>query len=168
MIRRNLLFILLFSLISNAYCQVSLKYWLDGNEKMITEDYKGAVLDYSKAIKLNPNFIAAYENRGKSKLYLKDYRGAIIDFNRAIELNPDNADYFVYRSDAKSKLLDFDGALNDINTFIVLQPNNCFGYKIRGIIEIGQGNLESGCLDLSKSGEIGCPEAFDIIKELCN
>ena len=55
------------------------------------EDYKGAIDDYTKIIKLESNNKRSYHNRGISKAKLKDHRGAICDFTMAIELSPNLA-----------------------------------------------------------------------------
>jgi len=41
-------------------------------------------------------------------------------------------------------------------------------YYHRGISRIKLGRKDSGCLDLSKAGELGYFEAYESIKEFCN
>jgi hypothetical protein len=41
-------------------------------------------------------------------------------------------------------------------------------YWGRGLAKISIGNKDDGCMDLSKSGELGCEKVYDVIKELCN
>ena len=48
-------------------------------------DFKKAVVYYSKAIDVNPEYTKAYYNRGSAKLNVKDYEGAIRDFDRVLE-----------------------------------------------------------------------------------
>ena len=55
----------------------------------IRDSYKGAIVDYTKAIELDPEYALAYDNRGASKYYLEDYKGAIEDHTKAIELDPE-------------------------------------------------------------------------------
>ncbi len=74
-----------------AYAKTAEDYFNSGLIKSKKQDYKGAILDYTKAIELNPNYAEAYSNRGTAKDKLQDYRGAIQDFNKAIELNPNLA-----------------------------------------------------------------------------
>ena len=57
-----------------------------GNEKYDAEDYKGAISDVSKAIKINPQYADAYYNRGLAKENLKDFEGAISDYSSSIEI----------------------------------------------------------------------------------
>ena len=100
------------------------------------KDNEGAIEDYNKAIKLNPNYSEAYYNRGNAKkdlgiLYKNiDYlEKAIKDFNKAIELNTYLSEAYFNRGISKSLLLEkivnknseeykkaFDDAYNDLDT----------------------------------------------------
>lgn len=59
-----------------------------GRIKFELEDSKGALLDFNKAIELNPENAVAYYNRAIVKASLKDNAGAIQDFKKSQELNP--------------------------------------------------------------------------------
>ena len=60
-------------------------------EKMLKLlDFAGAVEDYNKIIKLDPNCMRAYLDRGEAKMSLKDYVSAIEDFNKVLEIAPDH------------------------------------------------------------------------------
>jgi tetratricopeptide (TPR) repeat protein len=72
--------------------QKALDYYCRGNHKKFLKDYKGAVDDFTKAIKFNPNFAEAYFRRANTKIVLNDTEGAMLDYNKAIELNPDFAE----------------------------------------------------------------------------
>lgn len=60
-------------------------YFNSGVNKRSINDLKGAIIDYSKAIKIRPNYTKAIHNRGFAKQLLKDYYGAITDFTLAIK-----------------------------------------------------------------------------------
>ena len=45
--------------------------------------------DLDAALRLNPNFADAYQNRGVIKNVLKLFSEALADFNQALKLNPD-------------------------------------------------------------------------------
>lgn len=97
------------------------KYFNAGINKEKSKDYIGAILDYTKAISLNPNYDLAYSNRAYSKLYSNDFTGALQDFDKAIQLNPNNiAIALLYKSRAavKEKLKDYKGAIDDVTKSI--------------------------------------------------
>jgi len=82
------------------------KAFLDsGNAKNNKQDYQGAIADYTKAIRLNPNYDKAYKRRGSAKAANnEDYQGQIADLNEAIRINPNYADAYHSRGSVKSLL----------------------------------------------------------------
>jgi len=62
-----------------------------GVSKDKLKDYKGAIIDYSMAIKINPKKIEAYFNRGLAEIYLGQKESGCIDFSKAGELGDVNA-----------------------------------------------------------------------------
>ncbi len=72
------------------------------------------------------------------------------------------------RGFAKNSLGDYRGALLDLNKAIELDPNFVAAYFGRGLTKIKLvGQKDSGCLDLSKAGELGIMGAYDAIKDYC-
>jgi len=49
-----------------------------------------------------------------------------------------------------------------------LDPKFAEAYTYRGLAKINLNYKDGGCLDFSKSGELGHEEAYDHIKEYCN
>ena len=49
-------------------------------------DYTSAIIDFTIAIELNPNYAEAYYYRGVVKFSLKDKDGACLDWSKAVEL----------------------------------------------------------------------------------
>ena len=80
-----------FGLRINRICQKALDYYSKGNCKELQNDYEGAISDFTKAIKYNPNFAEAYYRRGNTKILLNDNKGALSDYDKAFELNPELA-----------------------------------------------------------------------------
>lgn len=79
-----------------------------------------ATADYNQAIKLNPKYSLAYNNRGRVRQKRDDLAGAMADFNQAIKLNPKNAMAYRDRGNAKRKKGDLDGAIADYDRAIKL------------------------------------------------
>lgn len=144
----------------------ALLYFGRGFSKSKINENISAIVDYTSAIKLKPDFQSAYHERGKSKSSLEDYRGAILDFTKAIGIKPDS-DSYTQRGICKYHLKDDKGAILDYNKAIELKPDNFLPYACRGISKIRLGQKESACLDFSKSGELGNEAAYLTIKELC-
>ena len=94
-----------------------------GIEKVEYKDYLGAIIEFTKAIEIDENYIDAIIQRGYSKAILKDYKGAIEDFNKTIELDNDSRIYSA-RGRSKKNLLDFDGALQDYNIAVEKFPDD--------------------------------------------
>ena len=63
-----------------------------GATKASDGDRAGAIADYTRAIKLDPKNVNAYNNRGTEKQNVGDIAGALADLGRAIEINPHDPD----------------------------------------------------------------------------
>jgi len=62
---------------------------------------EAALKDLDEALRLNPNFADAYQNRGVIKNSLKLFSEALADFNQALKLNPDNGGIHLGRGISK-------------------------------------------------------------------
>lgn len=63
------------------------------------KDYKAAMELFDKALKMNPEFDYALNNRGYAKLQMNDLKGAREDITKALELNKENA--YAYKTYAQ-------------------------------------------------------------------
>jgi len=74
------------------------------NSRGIAYCYQGkldkAISDYSDAIRLAPNYDAAYNNRGYAYYKQREFAKAIGDYNEAIQLDPNFAIAYKNRGDA--------------------------------------------------------------------
>ena len=104
-----------------------------GNTKCGLGDYKGAITDYTQAIRLKPDNAAAYNNRGIAKHTLGQHFAAIADYDIAIRLKPDNAKAYYNRGIAKHTLGQHFAAIADYDIAIRLKPDNADAYNNRGI-----------------------------------
>jgi tetratricopeptide (TPR) repeat protein len=126
-----------------------------GIEKGKKGDLKGAMADFDKALKINPNDSNAYINRAYAKRLKKDPAGAIADYTRAIELDPKSADAYYNRGNVKAMdKKDFDGAIADYNHAIEADPNYSHAYYNRAVAKREKGDKAGADEDFKRSGEI--------------
>lgn len=171
------LFTLLLALCSSvSISQTAVEYTRNGNAKLDRKDYRGAIADYTKAIQVNPRHEDAYFKRGVAKINLYDYYGAIADFTTVTEINPQNADayfrmgalkYFITYSNILEEIEGLGGAINDLTKAIEINPEFARAYFVRGLVKIKRNHKQSGCLDLSRAGELGYEDAYDEIRRRC-
>lgn len=108
-----ILITLLFSFLASFGQTTAEEYFNQGSEKLKSQNFKEALIDYNKAIELNPKYGKAYNDRGFVKIYLADLDGALSDFNTAIEINPNQEEPYFNRGIAKAKLKDYKGSIVD-------------------------------------------------------
>ncbi len=102
---------------------------LSGNDKAERQDWKGAILDYDRAIKQNPRNQIAYFFRGTTKAELGNKSGAILDYNAAISIEANDTDFYYARGIARQELKDLNGAISDYSKAIELDSKNVSAYR---------------------------------------
>ena len=63
-----------------------------GHDQSVQGDFDNALVNYNKAIELDPTNSIFYYNRAETRLHKGDAAGAMADFNKAIEINPQYSD----------------------------------------------------------------------------
>ena len=141
---------------------------------MAKKDFSGATLDYTEAIKLNPEK-TVYNERGIAKEEKGDIDGAIADFDESIRLDPDFSNPYSNRalSYGKKGMLTgnksyYEKAMNDLNKAISLNPILGHAYTRRGIMKFYTGIKEGGVQDMIKGLSLGHIEAYKEINKLAN
>jgi len=125
---------------------------LAGNNKVLLGDYKGAILEFTKSIIMNPNYPHAYSSRATAKFELRDYEGTISDCREALKLH--------FKSDWDLNL-ELKG-----NSKKELKINPIYGrlYYIIGMSKILLDKPEEGFLHLNCARLLGYNDASDMIR----
>ncbi len=123
-------------------------YLYNGVNKLIQEQYKEAIKDFDKAIRLKPDDAVAYLWRGRAKHQLKQYKEAIKDFDEAIRLEPDYTAAYRWRGMAKYGLKQHEEAIKDFDEAIRLEPDYAAVYYVRGLAWSKLGDNDKARSDL--------------------
>ena len=120
--------------------------------KNILYDTRGAIEDFSKAIKIKPDYSYAYYNRAKVFNDLKLTHQALTDINEAIKLTR-NSDYYVTRGLIYKSIKVSEKSLNDFNKAIEINPENGIAYINRAYLKREQLNDTKGAKKDIKTAE---------------
>jgi clan AA aspartic protease (TIGR02281 family) len=112
-------------------------YGYRGDAKRLAKDYKGAIVDFTKAIELEPKENWFYYRRGWIKEeFLKDTDGGLKDYNLAIAIDKDYSYPYLHRGRLyEFKLKDAGRAKKDYETILtldtaILKNSNCRQYAL--------------------------------------
>jgi len=129
--------LILFASVLNCYGanKKAEEFFEKGKKFTSAENADQAIKNYSQAIKINPKFVKAYNNRGIAHVWKKEYDLAIADFNKAIELDPKNGKVYHNRAIVYSYQGETDKALKDIKKAqsLGIEVNPDFLKKIEGL-----------------------------------
>ena len=96
------------------------------------DDAEGQIADYSEALRLNPDYAEAFNNRGVARKSKGDLEGAIADYSEALRLNPQDALAFNNRGNARKNQGDLEGAIADYSEALRLNPQDTDAFTGRG------------------------------------
>lgn len=107
--------------------------------------------DFSEAIRLNPDFIDAYGDRGITLTALGRFMDAIPDFTRVVDAEPRSA-YAVYDRALCYEALGLDDlAIEDFSAAIALVPNEAIKWERRGTVYFRKGQHDLALADYEKA-----------------
>ena len=125
-----------------------------GASKANLHDYKGAIADYSNAIRIDSANARAYYARGQSKEKLQDHVGAISDFTKAIRINRNYVNAYVERGVAKTRFENDLGAVAEYTKAIEIDPEHARAYYNRGHSRDKLGDFSAAVADFTKAIEL--------------
>ena len=126
-------------------------YFVWGYAKHELGNYNGAIADYTKAIRLKPDYAGVYALRGLAKQQLEQYPAAIADYNKAIRIKPDYAEVYNNRGLARHHLGQSFDAIADYNKAIRIKPDYAEAYGNRGLAKSNLGQHFAAIADCDKA-----------------
>ncbi|MFV0346236.1 MAG: tetratricopeptide repeat protein [Bacteroidales bacterium] len=112
--------------------------------------------------------LADFEALSKNRMDIEDFNLAKQDYDKALETHAES--FFVYynRGYLQAQVGNIDAAISDFKKAIDIQPDLAEAYFNLGILNIIKGETRDAGNYLSKSGELGISDSYNIIKRYCN
>ncbi|HNW89086.1 MAG TPA: tetratricopeptide repeat protein [Bacteroidales bacterium] len=95
------------------------------------------------------------------------YYQAIEDYSAAITKNARFSYAYFNRAYVKGILNEFSSAILDYSVCIFYNNSFAEAYFNRGLLYLYLGNEEKGCEDISKAGELGIKESYNVLYKYC-
>jgi protein O-mannosyl-transferase len=119
-----------------------------------------AMNHYNEAIRLKPDYVDAYYNRGNAYSRLGRNQQAIDDYGKAIRLKPDFADAYYNRGVVCTNTGLYQQAIADYSKIISLDPNSVKAYNNRGSIYLKLGQYRRAIEDYDETIRITPDNAY--------
>lgn len=130
-------------------------------------DHRGAAADFEAERRARPEDEGAFLT-GMEHFFAGRYAEAIASFDEAVLLNADRPVYYYYRGRAAARSNNHAVAAADFKRVTDAYPRHISALVQRGLSEIYSGDVDNGCLILSRAGDLGYARAFELIREVCN
>ena len=137
------------------YAQNAHDYLRIGNDAFKDGAYDQAVVDYTKAIDLDPNSAKAYNNRGVAYAQEGSLTRAIDDFTMAIACNPKDAEAYNNRGLAYTKENNLSQALFNFTRAIETDTFYSKAYNNRALVYYGLKEYQKAWGDVHTVQAIG-------------
>lgn len=138
----------------------ALYYSNRGDNYLNSGNYDLAIIEYTKAIDLDPTLASLYYNRGLAYTYKDKHDLAIVDYTKSIELDPEYADTYNNRCREYYILGKYEEALPDCEKALSLVPNTDYILDLRASIYVELGHKEEAIKDFEHILEISSNQKF--------
>ena len=125
-----------------------------GNANYALGEHEKAIINYTRAIDLNPQYAEAYNNRGVANAALGKYEEAIKDYTKAIKLDSQDAEAYNNRGFANVALKKYTEAITDFNKAIEFDSQDAKFYSNRGLLNSVLKNYEEAIKDYTEAIEL--------------
>lgn len=117
-------------------------------------NYQGAILDYTKALEVNPNWAEVLYHRGFASYKLQDYRNADVDYTKALFLDPYLVEVYYYRGLCRMKLRYIQAGMEDYTKALEINPNFAHIYYQRGLVYLELQEYGLARFDFRKAAQL--------------
>ena len=133
-----------------------------GHAYQAKQDYDRAIADYSEAIRIEPKFAYAFNDRCYVRAIAgRELQQALADCNEALRLIPNDIQTLDSRGFAYLRLGEFDKAITDYNAVLKFNPQQAGSLYGRGLAKQKKGDSAGGDADIMAAKAIRA----DIVEE---
>jgi tetratricopeptide (TPR) repeat protein len=144
--------------------RISFAYLNRGTTRYEMDEFVFAEQQYSDMVTISSSTIAKNSARKPVK---PDHKLALQDFDEVIDQRSGLPFVYYNRANVKLSLQDFQRAIDDYSMAIRLEPGLAEAYYNRALTLLYLNEEGLACQDLSKAGELGITEAYNVIKRYC-
>lgn len=138
-----------------------------GLEKALGNNREGAIIDYTKSIKLDPN-PEVYYRRAIAYMQTNQFKKSLADFNKGATTKDELPEFLFLKASCESSLNDFKSAISDLDKAIKLSPENGRYYFFRGLAKVSLKDKDGACVDLHKAIDLRYDKALGTLQSNCN
>lgn len=135
-------------------------YLLHGQIEAERGNTDQAIIDYTRAINLQPDIAEVYAYRATLYQSLAEFDKALSDLSQAIEYDGSEVNYYVARAQVYMAVEAYGAAAADYAEALMLDPNNAAYYRERGYIWLAAGEISAAVADFNTYFEL-VPNAPD-------
>ncbi len=147
--------ILLFLTVSAVYAQTAEEHLQDGNASFKQDEFDQSIIEYTKALDIDPNLTQAYNNRGVAYAQEGSLSRAIADFTMAIANNFNDAEAYNNRGHAYAEQGNFSQAIADYTRAIRIDAFYVKAYNNRELVFYKLGEYDKAWADVHTAQAIG-------------
>lgn len=145
-----------------------LAYFMRANTRALMIDAIEAIASESAAaLQKNPQQAFSLGNK-TSNSQNKAYDDILTDYSVVLYMNPGFAFGYFNRGNIYCKNEQYLAAMDEYDRAIQVEPEFAEAFYNRGLVRILLNDVEGGAKDLSRAGELGIPESYNVIKRYCN
>ncbi|MBW4616226.1 MAG: tetratricopeptide repeat protein [Desmonostoc vinosum HA7617-LM4] len=130
-------------------------FYIQAWDKYNKGDFQGAIVTFTEAIRLKPQYAAAYLWRGYAKNNGRENKQAVIkDFQKAAELffaQGNKVDAYISQGTSRWLSQDYQGAVTALTQAIQLNSKNPLAYNERGNARTGLGDFQGAAADYTQA-----------------
>ncbi|MDE5843739.1 MAG: tetratricopeptide repeat protein [Muribaculaceae bacterium] len=137
-----------------------------GVARTMLKNYDAAIIDITRAMEGADDFTTAMFARAYTYLQSGKPQLAMIDLDNILEIDPDMLYAWYNKGNIYYENGDFTSALKAFDKAISINPDFAEAYYNRGLTYIRLGRKENAFADLSKAGELGILQAYNVLKRM--